>query len=185
MTNKHQSPKTSADWHTIRARGEACRARILRTDPTDGACTYLCSWNDSIFHAFADVDSLMRHLEQIEVKFAELQRLERTFRVRELTPEELQKERQLQSMWGRLGGMSVTISMLGKQLSGEMPIARSTLVMAEADGRNHLNDLAKRHADTVRARVQLADEIAAISRRPPRYAEYVAAAEALEKEGAN
>lgn len=142
---------------------------------------YLCSWNDSIFHAFVDVASLMRHLDQIEIQFAELQRHKHVSR--KLSPMEREKQERLRTLEGRLGGMSTTIAALSKQLSGEKHIARSTLVMAEADGRDHLKDMAKRRAGLIRERVKLADEITALSHRPPRYAAYVAAVHALEEEG--
>lgn len=93
------------------------------------------------------------------------------------------EEIRIHGLWGRLGALSANISKLAKQISGESPIARSTLVMAEADGRNHLADLIAKHALAVRQRLALADELTLVSKRPPRYAEYLAAVQQLDQQG--
>lgn len=81
---------------------------------------------------------------------------------------------------GRLGPLSSAITTYGRMLSGAVPISRTTLTMAQAEGRNYLADIGAKHARYVRERLDIANKLAAMGAPARRHAEYLAAAQALE-----
>jgi|GEM_PF-5983930 len=177
MKDKQDRDTQESIWKQAQLRAQMCEATLLRTDPADGPRRYLCSWGDAlIFHTFSNLEDVQKHLLKIEADFAAYQASKENSKP--LSAE----EQQTHLMWAKLGALSSTISMLAKQLGGEMPISRAKLIMAEAERRNYLSELKARHAKAVRDRLQLADEIAAVTKRPPRYAEYLAAARALDEQ---
>ena len=166
---------SGAAWVSIQRRAAACRATVLRTDPADGQVRYLCSWGDRlVFYTFTDLAPLSQHLVGVEEKNAEWEREMRTSR--RVTAE----EERIYSLQGRIGGLGAAIFSHTRQLTGEVPIGRSTLVMAQADGRNHLKDLESKRVAAIRERLRLADELAALGKKPRRYAEYLAAVKELD-----
>lgn len=169
---------TEQSWAGIVRRAVACNATVLRTDPADGPVCYLCSWEDGrAFDTFSELAQLSIHLEGVEQKNAEREEFFRSSR--RMTPDELR----IQSLQGQMGGLSTTIFAHTKQLTGERPIGRITLLMAQAEGRNHLQDLQAKRATAIRERLRIADELALLGKKPPRYAEYLAAAKALDTGG--
>ena len=177
MKDKQNRDAQDSIWKQVQLRAQMCEATLLRTDPSDGPRRYLCSWGDAlVFHTFSSLEDVQKHLLKIEADFAAYQAS------KENSKPFSAEEQQTHLMWAKLGALSTTISTLAKQLGGEMPISRAKLIMAEAERRNYLSELKARHAKAVRDRLQLADEIAAVTKRPPRYAEYLAAARALDKQ---
>ncbi len=176
MTDKQNKDEQESTWQQVQLRAQMCQATFLRTDPADGPRRYLCSWGDAfVFYTFFNLEDVQKHLLKIEADFAAYEASKEKSRPFSAA------EHQTHQMWAKLGALSTTISTLAKQLSGEMPISRSKLIMAEAERRNYLSELEARHAKAVRDRLHLADQIAAVTKRPPRYAEYLAAARALDK----
>lgn len=166
---------TEKTWAGILLRANACRATVLRTDPADGPVRYLCCWGDHVvFYTFTDLASLSLHLVGVEAKNAEYEREMQSSR--RVTPE----EERIYSLQGRIGGLGAAIFSHARQLTGEVPIGRSTLVMAQADGRNHLKDLESKRVAAIRERLRLADELAALGKKPRRYAEYLGAVKDLD-----
>lgn len=163
-------------WVSIRRRAAACGAEVFRTDPADGPVVYLWSGGNGV-KTFPELAQLRALLEDVEL------RKEEEARWRSTRPPMTPEERHIQSLQGQIGGLGATIYAYTKQLAGERVIGRITLVMAQAEGRDHLKDLATWRANAIRERLRIADELASFGKRPPRYAEYLAAAKALEAGG--
>lgn len=173
---------TIQTWAGIMRRANACSAKVLRTDPVDGSVVYLCCWVDGLgFNTFSELSQLSIHLEGVEQKNAEREEALWRSTWRPMTPEELH----IQSLQAQLGGLGSAIYAYTKQLAGQRVIGRTTLVMAQADGRNRLQDLETWRADAIRKRLHVADELALLGKKPPRYAEYLAAEKALDTGGPN
>ncbi len=162
-------------WKRIQRRAQACGAIALRTDQRDGPVSYLLSSprDSAVFQTFKGAPALIERLAEVEREYGSKPLRGQT------PPQELRAI----SLSGVLGGLSSKIRSCTMQLSGEMPIARATLVMAEAEGRNHLRKLEEQREWAIRERLRIADELASFTKRPPRYAEYLAAVHALDEGG--
>ena len=79
-----------------------------------------------------------------------------------------------------LGPLSSAIAKYDLMLSGAVPISRTTLTMAQSEGRDYLGEVAAKRARYVLERLTVANELAALGRVPRRHSEYLAAAQALE-----
>ncbi len=167
-------------WVSLQRRAAACSAIVLRTDPADGRVRYLCSWADKVvFHTFWDLGQLSIYLEGVEQKNAEREEHMRLSSTRRMTPEELH----VQSLQSQIGGLGAAIYQHSIQLAGVRPIGRISLLVAQAEGRNHLQDLEAKRVAAIRERLRIANELAKLGKRPARYAEYLAAAQALDTGG--
>lgn len=168
----------SEAWEAMVARGNACASTVVRTDPRDGPVRYMCSlWKDrSVYRTFTSVAAMEPLMSEMEAEHRAYM-LERS-RTRTSTPEEVR----IHSMWAQLGGLTVAINVLGRQLSGAASISRAKLVMAESEGRNYLGELTARRAKAITERLALADELTRIAQRPKAYAEYAAAVRQLQAE---
>lgn len=83
--------------------------------------------------------------------------------------------RHLNDLLQELAGYSSAISVHGGMLSGARPISRVTLILAEAEGRNYLQELQAKYDHNVIERVRVADLLIAEGVRVRRYDEYRAA----------